>query len=477
MRSGAIVYNKPVTDCRIGNFNILYQPPGSFEVHMHAACVCNEYISLRNRVLMECKPTLPYLGDAAVRLAHCIGKWLGPHQPADGEWIENYIGRKKTIYRNAKGDVDCFPITSRDRFVSSFIKAEKISDPTRDPRMIQARSPRFNYALGNYLKPIEHKLYNIKGTRQLRHWLPKGRLIAKGRDLRSRARLLLQKMSLFPETWCISIDASRFDAHVTKRMLQAEHTIYETVYGNDKQLRRLLSYQINNRGVTKNGIKYMCPGGRMSGDMNTALGNCMLMVLMLGVTMRQVGLKPSQWNMLCDGDDTLIFLPHNKLHLADQILGTLEGFGHKIKFEGCTKNPYEVTFCQGQVIETYEGPKFVQTPSREMSRLLCSAKHYREPKSINKVLAQIGHCSLAINMGVPVLQSWALAILRNSKGAKPWEGDGGYLRKAAREIKSHNNEIHPLPITTEARYTFQEAFGYTERDQYELERLFDTVVF
>lgn len=480
MRSEAVIYRVPVDPIhKLRNFRVLYQPPGSFEVHVHNNCLCNEYISLRNRVLMEVPQPQPDFVRACKVLAHRIGTWLGPHIPADGEWINKYSGRKLTLYRQAQADLLIEPFSRRDRFIKSFIKPEKISDPTRDPRTIQARSPRYNYTLGNYLKPLEHKLYNIKGTRNLRRYLPSGRLIAKGLDLRARAYLCKEKMDLFPRTRVFSIDASRFDAHVSQQMLQVEHSVYLRCYSGDKTLQQLLGLQLVNRGHTSGGIAYKCPGGRMSGDMNTALGNCLLMVIFTAVTMQQLGFKVTQWNMLCDGDDTLIFIDEQHAnHLRANFAAIFNRAGMTIKLENEATSLHQISFCQGRIVDCDDGLKFVQNPVRSYSRSLVSTRHYAHKSGVNKVLRQIGQCELAINMGVPVLQAYALAMLRNAgdpTDCKPTYS--GRIFKAQREWKAHGGIVTPLPITDRARATFEEAFGIEVWEQLWLERVLEKVVF
>lgn len=482
MRSGAVIYKVPVDPFhKMRNFRVLYQPPGSFEVHVHNNCLCNEYISLRNRVLQKVPLPDPGFVRECKILAHRIGTWIGPAVPQDGEWIEKYSGRKLTIYRNAQADLLIEPFNRADRFIKSFIKPEKISDPTRDPRTIQARSPRYNYCLGNYLKAIEHKLYNIKGTRNLRRYIPQGRLIAKGLDLRARAYLCQEKMDMFSDCRVFSIDASRFDAHVAQQMLQVEHSVYKRCFPGDKTLQQLLDLQLVNRGHTAGGISYKCPGGRMSGDMNTALGNCLLMLIFTATTMKLLGFKPNQWNMLCDGDDTLIFTEERHAnYIRANFPSTFNKAGMTIKLEGEAKSIHDINFCQGKIVECDDGLKFVQNPVRSYSRALVSTRHYQHPKAVDKVLAQIGRCELAINMGVPVLQEFALAMLRNAKcedGARSTPTFSGRIYKAQKEWKSHGGIVKALAITDRARESFQEAFGIEVWEQLWLESILRAVSF
>lgn len=411
------------------------------------------------------------------RFAHRMGDWLGVQQtPLDGEWIERYTGKKRTMYENARLDLAFQPFNRSDRFVKSFIKAEKVTDVTKDPRMIQARNPRFNYELGNYLKRLEHKLYRLRGSRQLSKVLPNGRVIAKGLDGIARAELIVSKMERWPHTVCYSIDASRFDAHVSQQLLTVEHSVYLRAWRGDRKLQRLLNYQIVNHGWTSNGIRYKCPGGRMSGDMNTALGNCVLMVLMVATAMKELGYRVRNWDMLCDGDDCLVFIDHPPNNFHHLLSAQLARAGMTIKIEGIARELSEIEFCQSRVVQTVEGYKMVRNPMKVLSTALASNKWFREPKHIDGHLTRLGLCYLAITMGVPVLQSFALAMLRNGRGrvCKTQGMLGGVMYKARTEFNAHGGNIRPLPITTEARVSFADAFGIEPPEQLAIEAILAT---
>lgn len=377
-----------------------------------------------------------------------------------GEWIEAYTGRKRRKYEQAKESVELDGLKRRDGYLSAFIKAEKIFE-LKDPRMIQARSARYNYALGNYLKPIEHALYNLKGTGRLKRWLPPGRLIAKGCNMERRAGLINKKMQRFTNPVVVSLDASRFDAHVV-HMLRIEHLIYRR-YWRDPYLDRLLSWQWNNRGRTSSGLRYTMRGGRASGDMNTALGNCIISVILLANIMRILKYTPNSWDMLCDGDDCLLFINQSNCSILEHLPNLYEEHGFKIKIENVTTNLHKVIFCQTTPIMTAMGLKMVANPTRLLSRSLVGTKHWAEPKFVPKYLYLIGYCELAINMGVPMLQDFALTVLSWGTQMPKVIQMSGRVVKAMREEKAH--PIMPLPITSEARLHFWDAFGIPPVEQ------------
>nr|QKN89005.1 MAG: hypothetical protein [Riboviria sp.] len=466
LRQGATITIPPEQEHRQRVYCIYYQPnhPICRKVYVHNNCRCNEIISLRNRVLFACDYPTPEALNEARKIARAIADWLPKEDKQDGDWIAAYTGRKKRKYLEAEASLCVDPIRRSDSYISAFIKAEKIFE-LKDPRMIQARTARYNYCLANYLKPIEHHLYNIKGTRRLRHLLPPGRLIAKGLNMQRRARLIQSKMERFVDTVVVSLDASRFDAHVTN-MLQVEHLIYQR-YWRSPELQRLLAWQVNNKGRTSTGVRYTVKYGRMSGDMNTALGNCLISIIVLAAIMRRLHLRPHQWDMLCDGDDVLLFLPRAHAGVLPILPQQYLDFGFPIKVENIATNLAQVRFCQGFPIRTLHGPTMVSDPTRVLSRALVGVKHWNEPKYIPHYLALIGYCELALNSGVPILQEFALTVLSWGDRLPRKVQLSGRTIKALREERAH--PIKPDIITDTARCDLEMATGITAVEQRAIE--------
>lgn len=436
--------------------------PGSWECKIHNNCICNEQLALNNRVCQAVADFDPKLYPQARKCARAIARWLGKTSKSDGSWIENYSGRKLTRYRNAKAQYELEGIGRRRAILSSFIKLEKISDASRDPRVIQARSPVFNYALGNFLKPMEHKLYKLTGSKKLAKWFPKGRLIAKNLTLDQRAQIIKRKFDRFQQCVVYSIDCSRFDAHVNKYQLALEHLIYKTS-NNDPELNSLLDMQYKNVGYTKRGIKYCCPAGRMSGDMNTALGNCLIMAIMIGTATKICKISPNKFDCFIDGDDTLLFIDKSQENLLTQFVEILTRFGHEVKLENRSEVLENVIHCQAQPVKLATGYRMVQTPTRHLSRYLVSVKNF--PKSHSKCLEylrQLGLCSLACHDGVPIFHALANKLIQSGTSSDKLKMSGK-LYQASREINSERE--FNLDIHFDTRISFWMAFGISPEDQ------------
>lgn len=449
--------------------------PLSVPIGVHSNCQCNEVVALRNRVLQSVPP-MTAAGYLALKpIMSNIAAYLGKHTPAEGKWILAYPGAKKSRYLRARQEVLHRGLVRSDGYLNSFVKSERLMDASKDPRLIQARSAKYNYALGNYLKPIEHLLYNVQGKGPLKPWFPRGRLIAKGLCQRRRANLLKSKMESIPHAVVISLDCSRFDAHVTPEALALEHAVYLKCYNNDPYLRKLLGWQMDNVGFTQNRVRYKCKGGRSSGDMNTALGNCVLMIAMVAAAMRTLGFTTHQWQVLDDGDDCLLIIPAALEHKLSNISALFRGYGHELKLENRAVTMEDVVFCQSRPVRCEDGWRFVRDPTKTLSTSFIGIKHYQTRSGVAKLMRMIGECELALSAGVPVLDAYAKALLRCTPGVKPLnDPQSGLWMKASREIRWMRGK--PLPIVdTEARISFNRAYGIDGTLQLAYESWFDSL--
>jgi hypothetical protein len=392
-----------------------------------------------------------------------------------------YSGKKRERYLQATDSLIGNPWTYKDSMVKMFVKCEKIKlssgKPNPDPRAIQARSPRYCVELARYLHPIEEQIYPMMGNRINK--LPRGRLIGKGLNSVERASLLVSKWGAFEIPVCLSLDCTRFDLHVNESLLEVEHALYK-VCNSDPLFQRLLEAQLSNKGVTSKGLKYRCPGGRMSGDMNTALGNCIIMITMVASFFEDANIK---YNVLDDGDDCLVLIESSDLeyvqkHIGDHFLSC----GHVVKIENVAWNLESIEWCQSRPIN-YKGErwKFVRDPWKVMSTSLVSPKwRSYDMQGRAKYLNTIGMCELALNLGVPVLQEYACALMRNANNpGTVFMSDADNLwyrvRRELRSLRVNSlAQVHARPITDEARLSFAMAFGIDVSSQLLMEEYLRT---
>lgn len=444
--------------------------PGLWLCNVHAPCTCNEWVSATNRVL-GAVPTPNDRGLTALkRELRFMSQRCGHKQPWSLERVrDSFRGPRLRRYQLAFDSLMLDPLVHADARIQSFVKAEKFDPHAKenpDPRMIQARSPRYNLVVAKYLRPVEHFIYNLCGKSGLRE-------VAKGLNAQERASLLISKFQRFDDPVCIGLDASRWDKHVDLSVLQLEHGFYQSIFPNSPELQRILSWQCENKCRTSSGVKYTCVGGRMSGDVNTALGNCLLMVAMMRAACRGLGL--SNYELLDDGDDCLVVVERGDVNKLDRLPQKFLDFGQELKLETVVDDVHDVEFCQSRVVFNGTRAVMVRDWRKVLSQACCGTKYWNDPNMVRPMLGLVGACELALNAGVPVLQSFALAMIRNSRGsrAKFPTLDSGLRARLQAEFGDPELALHSraVVVTDESRAHFALTFGVPVWEQLAIEEI------
>jgi len=358
--------------------------------------------------------------------------------------------------------------------ISFFTKVELIDGVNKgstDCRGIQGRTPEFNVLFGCYIKTFEKKILSAIGLGPHCGLNTVGRVFAKGLNNVQRGRLIQKKMQRFKKCLVFSVDASRFDQHVSILLLQFTHALYAAAYPNDKFLLKLLRHQLKNAGVTRDKTSYVAEGGRASGDMDTGLGNSLItfVIILLFALVYEIDI-----DTLNDGDDGLIFMENDKRScFVDNFSEFSRNFGFDMKLENETTVIDKITFCQSNPLQVMPGKYvMVRNPKRAIGRALQSNTSMSTITEALQTMWAIGSCELALHVGVPVLQSFALFCLRN--GLKCSDKKLNLVRyKTSHAYWQLPCKQRPLPVSAYARASFETCFGVGVRDQVLLEEAFD----
>lgn len=384
------------------------------------------------------------------------------------QFVEMYDGRKRTIYEAALPEFYAVGVLTKHAMSIVFVKCEKVK-PGSAPRCIQPRSSVYNIGLGMYLKPNEHLLYKA-----VKRVFGEGQpIVMKGMNVRQVAVSLKEKWDHFGHPVAVGLDAVKFDMHVSESMLKWEHSIY-TLLMKDLELKRLLRMQLKNKGVgfCDNGkIRYSVDGRRFSGDMNTGLGNCLIMCALVWsyCKERQVEIRFAN-----NGDDCVVIMETHDLQRFNQGLDQwFLNMGFRMTVEKPVYTFEEIEFCQMHPVYTVNGWVMVRNLSTAREKDSMSLLPLDSKKAFQKWIYAVGECGLALTSGVPVFQSMYLAYTRagipSRMGAHPAMQTGA--RILARGLQKKTSVIIP-----EARVSFFSAWGVTPDEQLCLEAYYDSLV-
>lgn len=443
-------------------------PPiyGLWHCFTHSSCVCNDVISCVNRVVGVVPPPTR---TGIRRLRDALGKlWtvrtLTPLTLVES--LNSFKGTKNKIYMRAYDSLLVEPYSKKDNKIKAFVKAEKFNPADKDnpdPRMIQSRDPRYNLCLARYLRPLEHLVYGLKDQASTP-------IIVKCMNPMQRARLVLDKWARFDEPVCFSLDCSRWDKHVNYDVLRTEHNFYRSYYPAELELDNLLRGQEVNHAVTSNGVRYSVRGGRMSGDMNTALGNCVLMVGMVYGAMDN--LKIGHFEVVDDGDDCLVMVERSDLELLNEHLPRLFlAYGQELKIENLAFNWWDIVFCQSKITWNGELHTFARNWRKVLSQSTSGTKHWNDPKLVPGMFGLIGDCEMAQHHGIPILQAYAARLRQLSGGqrSKMLHLDSSYQYRVASYQLEDVASVQEHFVTWQARFEFERTWGVDPSTQLAIE--------
>jgi hypothetical protein len=394
----------------------------------HAMCVHNV---VRGIVLRHVAPVpevkkdnLRTLRRFALALANAIPR---PSRGPPSTMSDSRAGSAKARYQRAELEA-LFHGTSGGA-LTAFVKADDYSEAkavAKEPRLIQFRDFKHMAKLAQFLKPLEKSFYGLGTHVQVPGW-PTGRLLAKGLNHEARGALIASRMAEVAAGGftpvALSVDVSSFDSRQQAALIEIEHLVYSQIWGDDPELMCLLEAQVKNRGIVRFGhhkLVYKFEGRRCSGDINTALGNCVLMLLYVISFFRGRGTGctyPSDrpWYPIDDGDDCLLVIglaDDDVATYAAQLQSWFLGLGMVLKVEGVATIPEHVDFCQSRPVLQDQGWTLVRNPEKVISTSHTGVKWGGSADYRRRRLGATGLCLLAVHFGTPVLQAFALAFLR-----------------------------------------------------------------
>lgn len=315
----------------------------------------------------------------------------------------------------------------------------------------------------------------------------------------------------------ISFDLSRMDQHVSDVALKYEFSFYTKMFRDDPTLDTLrwcLAQMVDNECVmyTSEGgfdktIKYKKRGSRMSGDMNTSLGNKLLMCgLLHSYFTGHLGLVTQiDYNVVDNGDDCVVMLSANAYKYYQTATGQsfaykrvalvdpsnpsrittgwirytpvathstpskwFHDMGFTLKIEGTVSKFEHIDFCQTR-------PCFIDNQwimVRTLAALSKDTYCLKSPEYLKKWMGEVRKGGLNTYGSVPLFSSFYKCFPEyNGNKDNTWLIEGTGMYYLSRNMTSSGQ------VTDANRLSFYETFGVTPREQVLIEQHYDNLQF
>jgi len=315
---------------------------------------------------------------------------------------------------------------------------------------------------GRYTVPVEKKVYDI--------WSQ-----VYGFQVITKCLTTTQKAALIVDHWshveqygapvAISLDYSRMDQHEQEQAIRFGHWTVATQYGpiHQESLDRVLRRQLHNHA------KARCKDGhlsaklgcmRMSGDMDTSLGNCSIAAANLYEFFLFAGISLETTRCVLDGDDAVIILPSSEYHKLTTISDFFLSYGFTLTLEEPVHSIENINFCQMHPVDLGHKWMMVRDPDKVLNCDLSGYRNLYDLKYSRQLFHAIGVGGLALARGVPILQEFYLMAQRvglKGKGLRDFQDVSHF--GWARQAYAEGYHSSPIAVTDEARISFWKAFG------------------
>lgn len=405
------------------------------------------------------------------------------------EVVNAYTGPKRKVYARARDMYYRRGVLRWHAFLRSFVKFEK-QHLGKAPRVINPRNVVYNLALGKFLKLNEKQYF-----KSMARVFGQEHVVIKGMDVDKSAGVLRDLWDGFDDPVEIGGDATKFDMHVSREALEFEHLFYllphhggtvqecladyravqrsavESCPSDNgfEELAWMLALQLDSTGTARfdDGIlRFKMRGKRASGDLNTSLGNCVLMCALNYAWSKRAGVRTALGN---NGDDCTNMMERRDHHKwLDGIEAYFASRGFRMEFETPVFSFEQVEFCQSRPVLVGGSYRMVRNPKTLIIKSTMCLHPVATLQVLRKWMMAVGVCEGKLAAGVPVVDAFARALRRNGKSCsrrllRCVQSDTS--RAVSREVGSD--------ITMETRLSFMTAFGIQPRDQFFLEAYYD----
>jgi len=352
-------------------------------------------------------------------------------------------------------------IKKDSRRVKTFVKDEFYSE-FKHPRMINSRDDLYKIAVGPIFKLIEKEVFSLD-------WF------IKKIPINQRPDYIYQRVYRAQQKY-IATDYTAYESHFTKEIMEAcEFELYRYMVDllpEKHQFMQLLSALKSKNLICGNFFNYTVDATRMSGEMNTSLGNGFSNLMFMLFACSEVG----AFNVtgVVEGDDGLFVMDGPR-----PTSETFKNMGLTIKLEVC-ESISTASFC-GLIFDE-EDLINISNPIEDLQTFGWSDKKYSNAGS-NKLKGLLRSKSLSMlyqYQNAPIYQALARYGIRMTEGVRAISSShyNTYERDVIQEAycfyNKHSHIAHKaVPIRT--RLLMEREFGISVETQLRIERYLDSL--
>jgi hypothetical protein len=323
--------------------------------------------------------------------------------------------------------------------------------------------------LGKYLKFLEKKIY--RGINQA-FGARTGHTVIKGMNVKEAGNVIYEKWRRFRHPVGVGLDASKFDMHTSIPALKFEHSVYRGIFPRAAELKRLLRWQLRNRGVAycEDGrVKFSMEGTRSSGDLNTSLGNC---IIMCGLIYAYAQEREVDVELMNNGDDCVVIMEAEDLErFMHDLSAWFERYGYRMTIEKPVYELERMEFCQSRIVLVNDEPVMVRNLTNSITKDPMCLVPLQTESVLKMWYKAVGDCGLSITCGVPVLQEYYKLFQRSGQSYS--EGFLQHVQKNTSHLQRMKGmTMKESVVSAETRCSFYYAFGILPAMQIELEKLY-----
>ncbi len=393
-------------------------------------------------------------------------------------WMK-YSGTKREHYRQCALEEEMNPLSSRTHEIYHDASV-KWGELSAKPRALLVQTVRAKGAPGvkpgtplrspimvegGYRDLVEDALHHYCHSRGYEY-------VASGMDLFTRA----EKIKSFskPGDLVLSLDWTSFDGSlgelaVVERMEFLRRM--ENMFGTDASLRAVIETQ-NCCRVQGGPVRAQIYGNRGSGTAGTSTGNKCVVLAAIAYALGPAFGGRRGVRLLCDGDDTLIFVPSR---FADPTanggrgwvqswvrrfsqLGLETKVQQQIRIDS-PESVQQIRFCRAGVFDSANGPFLCKEPFDALKVLTNYRKHFRG-KRFPDYLQTLSVGIRNTYEHVPILRLFSCVFDVGGKNDKSLMDTAGFEYMMARQ-----NSVGLKAPDVQARLSFQTTFGVSVEDQ------------